>query len=241
MSAAPLVGVTTYGFIRNDGGRAHAVRETYTTAMHLAGAIPVLIPNDLGEDALRGMYERLDGILLSGGGDVAPHYFGAPSNELCTDIDENRDATEMHLVRWAHADDKPLLAICRGIQMLNVALGGTLVIDIPSQVGGTVPHHFDHTPGANRQSLLHGVQIEDGTVLREVAGREQIQVNSIHHQAIDRLAPPLRVAACAPDGIIESVEAEGARFFVGVQWHPEELYTVTPETPELFRRFAAAL
>ena len=242
MNSVPLVGVSTSRrTLEESGVIRHYVSQSYTRALSASGAIPVLIPNDLDEDAVRTIYERVDGVLLTGGGDVAPQHFGAAASNLILSVDDGRDQTEFWLSRWAYEQDKPLLAICRGIQAMNVALGGSLVIDVPTMVGPEIPHHFKQSPGSGRSTLLHEVQLTPGTVIGDICQSDQIQVNSIHHQAIEKVASGLQPTACAPDGVIEGAEAAGARFFMGVQWHPEEIFDITPETPALFRAFTAAL
>jgi putative glutamine amidotransferase len=160
-----------------------------------------------------------------------------PGN-LAREIDSERDALELDLARRAHAEGKPLLGICRGQQVMNVALGGSLWVDIPSQVGSGVMHR---QAGASRQAYLHTVEVCAGTRLADLLGTGQGPVNSIHHQAVERLAEGLVVNALAPDGLIEGLEDPCHPFFLGVQWHPEELYTQDPAARRLFQAFADAL
>jgi putative glutamine amidotransferase len=139
-------------------------------------------------------------------------------------------------VRLAHQNDKPLLGICRGIQVMNVAMGGTLILDIPAQVGDAVTHQVESTPKW-RKAILHDVEIDSQSRLAEAVGAETLPVNSIHHQAVKMVAKSLRVTACASDGVIEGLEDPTRRFFLGVQWHPEEIYFDSPRMQALFQSF----
>ncbi len=225
---------------------------TYVQALVRAGAAPVLIPHlpDLG--LLRSVYERVDALLLPGGGDIAPEHFGEHAHEKCGPPDPDRDRSELALVRWCVADHKPLLAICRGIQVLNVALGGSLYQDIGAQMQGAGRH--DWSPGYPRDFLAHSVSVVPGTRLAaiwELAGdllQQPVsdrtvhgEVNSFHHQAIKELAPGLQVVARAPDGVVEAVEMEGHPFVLGVQWHPEELAHKDNRAQQLFHALIGAV
>ena len=211
-------------------GEQWAISPTYVRAVQAAGGIPVPIPLLSADEGLWSFYERLDGLVLCGGGDVAPEAYGARDEGRCTHIVPERDALELCLTRRALADGLPILGICRGIQVLNVAAGGTLIQDIPS----TWPNPLSHaTPSTRlRDHLAHTVHLEPDSLLHRlwggaVAGTHaapDVWVNSMHHQAIDLLGDGLRVTARSQDGIIEAVEGVGARGTVmGVQWHPEEL------------------
>lgn len=214
------------------------LRSTYTHAVTLAGGVPVVISSTLDQNTLRVLYDQLDGILLSGGGDVHPSQYGSKQISPFTDrIDNARDHVEIQLVRWAVEDDKPLLAICRGHQVLNVALGGTLIQDIREEVPRALRHDspderwFDH--------ILHDVILESDTPLSaalKISG-EIMPVNSLHHQALGRIAPGLEVAARAPDDIIEGVTMPERRFIIGVQWHPEALVDDRQPMLNLFKSF----
>lgn len=200
--------------------------QAYVHAVARAGAAPLLIPNLTDKTLLHTLYELLDGLLLSGGEDVDPAYYGEPRHEKCGPVSPDRDEVELTLVRWAMDDGKPLLAICRGIQVLNVALGGSLYQDIRAQVRRADKH--DWHPGYPRNRLSHTIIVAPQTRLAHILGPLNSPcplywVNSLHHQAIKDVAPGLTVAARAPDDVIEAVEAEGHPFAIGVQWHPEEL------------------
>jgi putative glutamine amidotransferase len=225
---------------------------TYLQALVRAGAAPVLIPHLPDLALLRPVYERVDALLLPGGGDIAPEHFGEQAHEKCGPPDPDRDRTELALARWCLEDHKPLLAICRGIQVLNVVLGGSLYQDIEAQVQGAGRHNW--SSGHPRDFLAHAVNIVPGTRLAailELGGGSlpqpvldrafQLEVNSFHHQAIKELAAGLRVVARAPDGIIEAVEMEGHPFALGVQWHPEELAPDDSRAQQLFGALIGAI
>ncbi len=212
------------------------VRPSYTRAVALAGGAPALIPLETDEVALRAVYNRLDGIVLSGGGDISPDRYGAAQSPYTTGVDTNRDEADLRLARWAVEDDKPLLCICRGTQVLNVAMGGTLFQDIREQVPGALRHD---SPAEDEWFMrtVHPVEVSTASYLADVMGLCRISVNSLHHQALDRIGSGLRVVANAPDGIIEGIEHPERRFVIGVQWHPEAL----AEQMEPMRRLFSAL
>ena len=237
----PLVAVSIpRGVWFQSGVDVHYLPEAYTKALSASGMIPVFVPATLSEDALRAVFERADGIVLAGGGDVHPRYMGMdtsdPESTHAIGIDEARDHSEITLVRWAHQEDKPLLGICRGVQVMNVALGGSLILDIPSQVGEAVRHQVDTTPQW-RRAILHDVEVAGQSRLADALGAETLAVNSIHHQAIKTVAEGLQATAYASDGVIEGVEDANRRFFLGVQWHPEEIYFDSPRMQALFQSF----
>jgi len=180
-----------------------------------------LLTPHLSAEVVAALWQRLDGLVLTGGGDIDPARFGQARHPRVDDVSAARDELELGLTRRAVDENVPLLAICRGIQVLNVALGGTLVQDIPGERPGPIAH----SQSEPRQQPTHAVKVMgEGTRLGRVLGALELDVNSMHHQAIDRLGAGLREVAWAPDGIIEGVEMSGDdRFVLGVQWHPEEL------------------
>ncbi|MGD8625793.1 MAG: gamma-glutamyl-gamma-aminobutyrate hydrolase family protein [Anaerolineae bacterium] len=206
--------------------------QTYIQAISRAGGAPLLIPHLVDQASLRRVYERLDGLLLPGGEDIDPAHYNQVALEACGTPSPERDETELRLARWAAAEGKPLLAICRGIQVLNVALGGSLYQDIASQLPGAGRH--DWYPDLPRDLRPHRVTIEPGTRLASLLGRGEQGVNSLHHQAAENVAPGLEVAARAEDGIVEALEVEGHPFALGVQWHPEELASEDARQQGLF-------
>jgi putative glutamine amidotransferase len=230
----PVIGITCTEIQAERAERPPKIgqNQTYVRALNRAGAAPVLIPHITKEPRLRALYLLLDGLLLPGGEDVDPAHYGERVHEKCRAIDPQRDEMELMLARWAMDDGKPLLAICRGIQVLNVALGGSLYQDIQAQVPSAERH--DWYPGYPRHQRPHTVAILPGTRLANILEATTLPVNSLHHQALKDVAPGLIVTARAPDGIIEGVEADGHPFAVAVQWHPEELADIDPGAQHLF-------
>ncbi|MBV6521167.1 MAG: putative glutamine amidotransferase [Gemmatimonadaceae bacterium] len=221
-----------------EGAERVRLNEAYVSALHQAGVIPLILPPLDDTAAVAQVLGVVDGLVLSGGEDIDPIVYGAERHPATGAAHESRDNCELALARTARAMGLPTLAICRGIQVLNVALGGTLIQDIPSQVGGAQTH--DGT--AARTDRVHRVSIFPGTRLAGALESHDIAVNSVHHQALDRVAADLRVSARADDGVIEGVESCDPRWFaLGVQWHPEEL-TRDAEAWDrrLFSAFAAA-
>ncbi|MDI7276603.1 MAG: gamma-glutamyl-gamma-aminobutyrate hydrolase family protein, partial [Anaerolineae bacterium] len=234
----PLIGVTCYGELQSDTGlpQRYSLGRGYVEALRRAGAAVVAVPSCGAAELLRPAYRTLSGLLLSGGGDMAPETFGQRDTGHCRGVDRERDQAELLLVRWAFEDDLPLFTICRGTQVLNVALGGTLIQDIPSEVPGAL----DHYPAASqpRAQPQHPVALAArsrlGAILRPRGAPEQVAVNSFHHQAALEVAPSLRVVARAPDGVIEGLECPDRSFVLGVQWHPEEMAGAEPVQQALF-------
>jgi putative glutamine amidotransferase len=211
----------------------------YVRVLAEAGAVPVLVPLLPGDEAtLRGVYDLLDGVFLTGGVDVDPAFYGEPRHERCDHPDPARDWTEAALIRWALADGKPVLGVCRGMQMLNVACGGTLYQHLPEQLPAMKHDCFPKPENAyTRDYLAHEVEVDRRTLLGSLLGEPRLHVNSMHHQGIKRLARGLKPAAFAADGLIEGVESADGRFVVGVQWHPEELAAHHVPHSRLFREF----
>jgi len=189
------------------------------------------LPAGLSQRAVDEVFQRADGVLLSGGGDVDPAWYGAPPHPLAAGVDAGRDEAELHLARRAAAERKPLFGICRGAQVFNVALGGTLYGDTAEHEGAE-RHAYD-APGLPWDLRPHVVQVAEATRLVELLGAPMLAVNSLHHQACRTVAPGLRLAAQAPDGVVEAVELPEHPFALAVQWHPECL----PEAPEMRRLF----
>lgn len=215
------------------------LNSAYVKALEIAGLVPVIVPPLASEDSVRVILSRVDGVLLTGGEDVDPSLYGQPRIEQCGPSNPARDATEIALVQAAREMNKPLLAICRGPQLLNVALGGTLFQDIPSQVENAL----DHNEKDERSSRVHPVEIEAGSKLADALQATRLSVNSLHHQSVRDVAPGLRVTATAPDGVVEGLESPDDDWWVlAVQWHPEEM-TDSPESPDrgIFKAFADRL
>jgi putative glutamine amidotransferase len=199
-------------------GRERVTLNTaYVRALERAGLVPLAVPTMLSADRAAAALDAVRGLVLTGGGDVAPERYGAAPHPRLDDVDRERDAAELALIAAARERRLPILAICRGIQILNVALGGTLYQDLESERPGPVPH--------NDESGTHAVRVEPGSLLARTLGSGTASVNSRHHQAIRDLAPGLKAVAWADDGVIEGAEPAdaGAPWTVAVQWHPEDL------------------
>lgn len=232
----PLIGITTSSFtVPATGWRYNRAYVGCIEAIADAGGLPVLIPVTIESDTRRQLYERLDGVLLSGGEDVNPVHYGASPHPALGNVDDDRDRAEFELVRWSLEEDRPLFCICRGHQVLNVALGGTLIQDIPSQVETDI--HHDALP---RDGMAHEVEIDPKSRLAAVLGVTRVGVNSLHHQAVETPAPISCVTAYAPDGVIEGAELPDKKFVLSVQWHPEDLFRQHETMRRLFRAFVAA-
>ncbi len=177
-----------------------------------------MMPLGLTVEELRELYGHLDGLIISGGGDVDPKLYNSEITSAVQGMDRDRDRIEVSLTHWAVEDRKPLLAICRGIQLLNVAMGGTLWRDIATEVPTAAKH--DHRDVARHKSV-HPVVVESESLLAQVLGKAEAEVNSLHHQSCKDIAPGARAVASAPDGVVEGVEIVDHPFAIGVQWHPE--------------------
>jgi putative glutamine amidotransferase len=204
------------------------------------GGAPLLIPHRLDPATLRSVFDSVDGLLLSGGGDVDPAFYDEAASEQSRDIDRERDELEITLARWAVESQKPFLAICRGIQVMNVALGGSLYQDVQSEMPGANRHAYFQSMGFARDYPAHDVQFASASRLAQVLNRDSYTVNSLHHQGIKRLAPGLAAVGHAPDGLVEAVELPGHEFALGVQWHPEALAPSDPIMQRLFETFVEA-
>lgn len=231
----PLIGITARHVNTEDGFPAVRILRAYVTAIVDAGGAPILIPPELPEDGWRVLLDRLDGVLFSGGADIGlEHFNGEPHPTV--DVEPVRDALELPLLRAAVDADKPTLGICRGFQVMNVALGGTLYTHILDQLPNALQHDWHDKP---RETLAHSIRVEEGTRLAEILGAPLLQVNSLHHQGIKDLAPNLKATAYAPDGLIEGIELPDRKFALAVQWHPEWM-TSHEEMRRLFERFVEA-
>ena len=233
----PLIGITSASYTLN-GKLFNRVYAPNAQAIARAGGLPVFIPTGLDESTLRALYERLDAVLLPGGPDVDPSYYGAIRHPMTIEIDDPRDELELTVARWALRDDLPTFGICRGHQVLNVALGGTLVQDIPSEVETEINHSLPD--GLPRTTRTHEVSIDNHSRLAQIMGTSQIQVNSLHHQSVEKAAPGVNVTAYAPDGVVEALEVPDHHFYLSVQWHPEDLYDGDEAMMRLFTAFVQA-
>jgi putative glutamine amidotransferase len=226
--------------IRPDGDTSRVrLTAAYVDALENAGLVPLIVPPLTNADAASAILESVAGLVLTGGEDVDPARYGAERHEKIRSVNPARDATESALIEEAQARGTPVLAICRGIQILNVALGGTLIQDIPSECDTKIGHD-DETP---RDSRSHEITIEPGSLIARAVGVERCAVNSFHHQAVKNVADGMRVTARSQDGIIEGMEStEDDWWVMAVQWHPEEM-THSPEPWDrgLFKAFARQL
>jgi putative glutamine amidotransferase len=216
----------------------HGSPAPYVQAVQRSGGAPVILPPHSRGPALRAVFDRSDALILSGGGDIFPDLYGEDDSGLLWRVDRQRDESELLLARWAIEEDRPLLAICRGSQVLNVAAGGTLFQDISTQVPGALVH--SSIEGRPAETTSHAVRAKPDTLLAKVLGAGEQDVNSSHHQSVKDLGHGLVVAALAEDGVIEAIEAPERSFCVGVQWHPELLLDTHPAMKRLFDSFICA-
>ena len=244
MHRRPIIGVPTQTLdaIPDQLPLCWVMSQRYVRVLTAAGAVPWIIPL-LHEDAetLRAIYEQLDGVFLPGGVDMDPGSYQEERHAHCGRTDPARDWTELMLTQWAMDEQKPLLAVCRGVQVMNVAAGGTLWQDLSAQVSDSIKHDYFPTQGRySRDMRAHDVKIVEGSRLHGLLGLDAMTVNSMHHQGIKTLAPGLIPNAYAPDGIVEGAEAANGHFMIGVQWHPEDHTDCEPCMRRLFESFIEA-
>jgi len=229
----PIIGLTSTLSTNASGSPVCQLGRAYIDAVQKAGGIPLAISVGIGQVQTKALLSRLDGLLLTGGGDIDPGTFKSASHPKVYGISPERDALEFYLLEAAVASNKPILAICRGIQVLNVAFGGDLYTHIQDQLQNSLKH--DWFPKFPRDKLAHTVRLIPGSKLHRIFQRDEIRVNSLHHQGIKTVGEGLKATAFAPDGIVEGLEVDGAGFALGVQWHPECL----PEDETSARLFNA--
>ncbi|GGF16033.1 gamma-glutamyl-gamma-aminobutyrate hydrolase [Aliidongia dinghuensis] len=211
----------------------YAIRENYCGAVVRAGGLPILLPHE--PDHAAEYLDLIDGLIVTGGAfDVDPALFGSQDRHDTVTTKDRRTAFELAITRLALAADKPVLGICGGQQLLNVALGGTLVQHIPDEVADALAHEQPNP----RNEPGHEVAITEGSILHRITGTARVAVNSAHHQAVKTVGPGVIIDAVAPDGVIEGIEMPGRRFCLGVQWHPE--FEISPPDEAIFRAFVAA-
>jgi putative glutamine amidotransferase len=235
----PLIGITTaYSPAQPGKIPVYSSYVRISENVAAAGGLPVMIPVTVDDDTLRALYDRLDGVLLPGGGDIDSSHWDEPLHETVYGLDPARDHAEITIARWAVKDDLPLLGICRGHQIVNVALGARLIQDIPSMYPTELTHaNFSPVP---RGLHSHVVGVNPNSHLAEILGQvNAVPVNSIHHQAVAEAAPGMITVATAPDGLIEATEMPDRRFALTVQWHPEDLSTDAHHF-NLFKAFVRA-
>lgn len=229
MNALPVIGITTYG--RNIKGRFHLPGD-YVDAVRAGGGLPVLLPP--GEPHADGILKRIDGLILAGGEDIEPRLYGGIPHPAIERVDPERDAFELALARAALKGDLPVLGICRGHQMLNVATGGDLIPHLPERQRNGVVHR-----GENEREVIHPVRIEAGSRLEEILGAAEVPTVSLHHQGMGNISPEWRPSAYAPDGLVEAQEHRRHPWMIAVQWHPEMAYREPPQL-RIFQALVAA-
>ena len=229
----PLIAVTP---MYDSKEERYVLKGAYMQMLEGLGAVPMIMPLTRDSAILERFLDLCDGLVLSGGADIDPVHYGEIDEGLCGSISPLRDEVEIALCRMAVARDMPVLGICRGHQVLNVALGGTMYQDLKIQQGTTFEHMVPNPVGG----LVHRVDIAADSPLAELQGAASMMVNSRHHQAIRDVAAGLRVQAVSPDGVIESVYLPGKRFVWGVQWHPESVWEISPENRKIAEAFLRA-
>jgi len=234
---SPIIGITVSKILKKHRFYNQSP-SAYSEAIIRAGGLPILIPVEFPVSNITSLFNQMDGLLLSGGGDVSVAFYNGESNPTIEGVCEERDQLEIELLKNAIKAKKPVLGICRGTQLINVALGGTLYTHVPEQFKTEIIHNTPEEKG--RDCLVHEVELDPNSKIGKITGQNRISVNSFHHQAIRTIAPKLRVTARATDGLIEAVELAGDPFgVIGVQWHPECLLELQPHL-EIFKAFTAA-
>lgn len=231
--AYSIIGITTYQGKNEEGYPIVALQRAYVNSLVQAGSVPILIPPSLPRESQLALLDRLDGILFSGGGDIATDRYRGEPNARINNVDLERDSFEFSILDSILHMGKPFLGICRGFQMINIGLGGTLYTDIEDQKPGAIKH--DYYPNYPRTYLAHKIEVKQGTHLAEILGETNLSVNSLHHQGAKDLPAGLVQSAWAPDGLVEAVELPNHPFGLAVQWHPEWL----TDQPIMRRLFSA--
>ena len=230
-----IVGITCGRLMKDGEPHRNYVNCSYSDAIAAAGGLAVLLPVGAPGDAAAYL-DRIDGLLLPGGIDVDPHHFGQEPHPKLGETDGGQDVFEIAVAREAWKRRMPILTICRGIQLLNVALGGTLIQDLPS----LEPSNVAHRQTAPRPEPTHEVVVERNSLLYGLVG-ERFAVNSFHHQALGEIAPELRIVGRAPDGVVEAVESDAHPRLLALQCHPEEMAVCSPAAQAIFRQFVCGL
>ena len=229
----PIIGITCY---HDHSAGVHRQNDTYINAINKAGGIPILLPCLKSEADILQHLSIIDGLIVSGGPDADPIYFGEEPHPALGNIHPTMDAYEIPLIQEALKRNMPLLGICRGEQMLNIAAGGTLIQDIPASVKSPLKHRQD----APRHYMTHSAIVVEGTKLAQILGAGTLRVNSFHHQSVRDVPSGFVISASAPDGIIEAIESVEHAFALGLQWHPEGMWNVEENYDALFNAFVGA-
>ena len=242
-SGRPIVGVPTQtlqslGGVSAEIPASWVMSQRYILTLVAAGAIPVMIPL-VDDETVRGIYDELDAVFLPGGADIDPATYGKGPHPLCDKTDKERDRVELLLAKWAIDEGKPVLGVCRGMQLINVAAGGSLYQDLAEQLPGSLKHDYFPFNGASwtRDYLAHAVQVAPESRLSMLFGAGELPVNSMHHQGVREIGRDLVATATAPDGLVEALEGTGEGYVFAVQWHPEALTDGDAQMRALFRDF----
>lgn len=228
----PVIGI--FGVIDSEG--KHSLTLNYIKAISSSGGIPVILPSVSREEDIARLVDMCDGFCFTGGVDIHPKYYGEEKLDVCGEIHDPRDVFEMWAIRHVLESGKPLIGICRGEQLINVALGGSLYQDLPTDR----PSDIDHRQTAPRSETTHTASVLPGTPFAELLGVETVNVNTIHHQAIKRLGEGLRAMAVASDGVVEAIYHESHPYLRAYQWHPEALYESDEASVRIFNDFIRA-
>ncbi len=231
-SSHPIIGITGGLMQTQAGAMVCQVGQAYVSAVTRAGGLPLLIPIGIDEQNLEDLIDTVDGLLLTGGGDIDPVHFNGDPHSKIYGVSPERDRLEFALIDAALKNHLPFLAICRGIQVLNVVFGGTLYTHIHDQVEDALKH--DWFPGYPRDKVAHTVSLTCDSLLHVIFATDDIPVNSLHHQGVAKVGKGLEAIAFAPDGLVEGLVVKGEKFALGVQWHPECL----PDDPGMQKLFS---
>jgi len=240
--AKPVIGITTSTLLEQwqslCGGAAelNILPRYYTHSIESAGGIPLALLHTKDPEHVKELLGRIDGLLFAGGADPNPLRFGEEPHAALDTIDITRDAFEFEMAKWALATEIPIFSICRGVEVLVLAIGGTIVQDVVSQAGATLKHSQE----ATGLIATHTVKIMPESRLAKIIGSTTTRVNSYHHQAVRTMPEGYSITAVSPDGINEAFEFDGERFILGVQWHPEMIYDEEPDAAKLFKAFVNA-
>jgi len=234
----PLIAIPCHPALREGTSRPiYGNNRAYVHAVESAGGVPVLIPLLSDLSALDSLLSRMDGLLLPGGLDIQPHYYNEEPHAKLGELEPRLDEFEFALAQWAITEDIPTLGICRGMQLMNVALGGSLYQDLATHIEDSLFHPNWEMP---RNTIIHEVYVEAGTQMERILGQRKVEANSLHHQGVKNPGKGVRVSGRASDGVVELIEVPEKRFMVGAQCHPEELYSEHDMWHKLFAAFVAA-